>query len=153
MKPLLWVLITFLGLYFAADRLLKQQVTSYALVDTDQGVRIFANRQGHYVGTGQINLHAMEFMIDTGATSVAIPDALAKKAGLTRGMAVVTQTAAGNVRAYQTVIPLLKIGSITMKNVRGVILEQLDQVLIGMTVLKHFKVTQFDGEMRIEVSE
>jgi len=92
----------------------------------------------------------MHFLIDTGATRVAVPSELAKRAGLKQGMSVVSNTAAGNVRAYQTVIPTLTIGSITLHNTRAVILDKLDQVLIGMTVLKRFKVTQFDGKMNIE---
>jgi len=41
-------------------------------------------------------------------------------------------------------------GSITLTNTHAVIHEKLEVVLIGMTVLKNFKVTQFDGKMAIE---
>ncbi len=98
-----------------------------------------------------INQQKMEFMIDTGATLVAVPSKLAKQVGLQFGVPVISNTAAGRVRAYQTTIPTLQLGSITLKNTHAVILEKLDQVLIGMTVLKKFKVTQFDGKMAIEM--
>ena len=167
MKPLLFVFIAFVLMYLAADNFLSRQSPSYAIEhphdifqqmlfknpieSTDKGIIISADKRGHYSGVGMINQHKMEFMIDTGATSIAIPSGLAKQAGLQFGMPVVSNTAAGNVRAYQTTIPTLRIGSITLKNTHAVILDKLEQVLIGMTVLKRFKVTQFDGKMIIEL--
>jgi len=166
MKPLLFVLLAFVLTYLAADNLLQRRSPSYAIEhpndliqpllfenpieSTEKGIIIAADRRGHYSGEGMINGQAMRFLIDTGATRVAVPSELAKRAGLKLGMPVVSNTAAGNVRAYQTVVPTITIGSITLHNTRAVILDKLDQVLIGMTVLKRFKVTQFDGEMSIE---
>jgi len=98
-----------------------------------------------------INNQKMGFMIDTGATLVAVPKDLAERAGLSLGAQVVSQTAAGNVLAFQTMIPTLQIGSITLTNTHAVIHEKLEEVLIGMTVLKNFKVTQFNGKMSIEL--
>lgn len=167
MKPLFFVLISFVLMFLAADNFLDRQSPSYAIEhpndilqqmlfknpieSTANGIIISADRRGHYSGTGMINNHKMEFMIDTGATSIAVPSKLAKRAGLKFGMPIISSTAAGKVRAYQTTIPILTMGSITLKNTRGVILDKLDQVLVGMTVLKRFKVTQYDGKMMIEV--
>ena len=120
---------------------------------TEKGIIIAADKRGHYSGTGMINNKAMQFMIDTGATQVAVPARLAQQAGLKFGMPVISQTAAGRVQAYQTIIPTLQIGTIILQNTHAVILQKLDQVLIGMTVLKQFKVTQFDGKMTIEASD
>ncbi|NOR81150.1 MAG: TIGR02281 family clan AA aspartic protease [Methyloprofundus sp.] len=128
----------------------QQMLSKNPIENTDKGIIISADRRGHYSGVGMINQHKMKFMIDTGATSIAIPSELAKQASLQFGMPVVSHTAAGNVRAYQTTIPTLKIGSITLRNTHAVILDKLDQVLIGMSVLKQFKVTQYDGKMIIE---
>ena len=166
--PILLVAISFIALYLLADNLLRRQSPSYAIEHpndivqqmlfknpiemTEKGIIISADRRGHYSGAGMINNHPMEFMIDTGATQVAVPGKLAQQVGLTFGMPVISQTAAGRVQAYQTIIPTLQIGTITLHNTHAVILEQLDQVLIGMTVLKQFKVTQFDGKMTIETS-
>jgi len=166
MKPLLLVLLAFVLTYLTADNLLQRRSPSYAIEhpddfiqpllfansikSTEKGIIIVADRQGHYSGAGMINGQAMHFLIDTGATRVAVPSELAKRAGLKLGRSVVSNTAAGNVRAYQTVIPTLTIGSITLHNTRAVILDKLDQVLIGMTVLKRFKLPQFDGKMNIK---
>ena len=154
-------------MYLAADNFLLRQSPSYAIEhpndivqpllyknpveNTQKGIIISADRRGHYSGIGTINQYKMEFMIDTGASSIAVPRELAKKAGLQFGMPIISNTAAGNVTAYQTIIPTLTLGSISLKNSPAVILDKLDQVLICMTVLKQFKVTQFDGKMAIEV--
>ncbi len=166
MKPLVFVVFAFVLMYFAADNLLRRQSPTYAIehpndvvqqmlfknpiTSIEKGIIISADRQGHYSGAGMINNQVMEFMIDTGATRVALPSELAKRAGLKFGPAVISNTAAGNVRAYQTTIPTLTMGSITLYNTRAVILDKLNQVLIGMSVLKKFRVTQFDGKMVIE---
>jgi aspartyl protease family protein len=167
--PILLAVLSFIALYFLADNLLKRQSPTYAIKHpndfvqqmfyknpielTEKGIIIVAaDRRGHYSGAGSINGHPMEFMIDTGATRIAVPGKLAKQAGLEYGMPVVSQTAAGNVRSYQTIIPTLQIGTITLHNTHAVILDKLNQVLIGMSVLKQFKVTQFDGKMTIETS-
>jgi len=166
MKPLFFVLIVFVLMFLAADNFLDRQSPSYAIEhpndifqpmlfdnpieSTDKGITISSDRRGHYSGVGMINGFPMEFMIDTGASSIAVPEKLARQSGLKFGMPVVSNTAGGNVKAFQTIIPTLTMGSIVLKNTHAVILEKLDQVLIGMTVLKKFKVTQFDGKMQIE---
>jgi aspartyl protease family protein len=167
-QPILWVAVSFTVIFAIADNLLSRQTSSYSIGHpndfvqrllsgdpieiTPNGISISADRRGHYSGVGTINNQKMAFMIDTGATLVAVPKDLAKRAGLKFGAQVVSQTAAGNVLAYQTTIPTLQMGSITLTNTRAVIHEKLEVVLIGMAVLKNFKVTQFDGKMAIESS-
>ena len=118
MKPLIFIFITFVLMYLAADNLLRRQSPSYAIEhpediiqpmlfknpieNTRKGIIILADRRGHYSGSGMINKHKMEFMIDTGASSIAVPRKLAKQAGLQFGMPVVSNTAAGNVTASST---------------------------------------------------
>lgn len=165
--PIFWVAFSFTVIFAIADNLLSRQASSKSinhpndflkkLLSGDQieitpkGVIISADRSGHYSGFGMINNQKMGFMIDTGATFVAVPKGLAERAGLRFGAQVVSQTAAANVLASQTTILTLQMGSITLTNTHAVIHEKLEVVLIGMTVLKNFKVTQFDGKMAIEL--
>ena len=164
--PIFWVAVSFAVIFAIADNLLSRQASSYSITHpndfvqrllsgdpieiTPKGISISADRSGHYSGVGMINNQKMAFMIDTGATLVAVPKDLAERTGLNFGAQVVSQTAAGNVLAFQTTIPTLQMGSITLTNTHAVIHEKLEVVLIGMTVLKNFKVTQFDGKMAIE---
>lgn len=48
-------------------------------------LRLVSSRQGHYLLNGQINGQGVTFLLDTGATQVAVPEALAARLALERG--------------------------------------------------------------------
>lgn len=162
--PILLVFATFAILYIAADYFLQQQAPSFTIDQsvsigksfgrsikaTEHGIVIAADRRGHYIGSGLINGEPMQFMIDTGATWVAVPKRLAEKSGLQPGLPVRVKTANGEVVGYQTTIATLRIGTLTLHNSRAIIQDKLDEVLVGMSVLKQFRMTQQQGEMKIE---
>lgn len=102
------------------------------------------NRYGHYVTTGTVNGHSVEFMLDTGASDVAIPAELAQKLGLERGAPVQYQTANGVVTAYRTTLDSVAIGVMTIRNVPASINPGMrnTEILLGMSVLKHIEFTQ-----------
>ena len=80
------------------------------------------NRYGHYVTNGSINNHDVIFLLDTGATEVAIPERLADKIGLRKGREFVVKTANGNVRAYRTHLDSVAIGDIYRYDLNATIL-------------------------------
>jgi aspartyl protease family protein len=102
------------------------------------------NRYGHYVSNGRINGKQVQFMLDTGATDVAIPVAVANRLGLERGAQKRYQTANGLVVAYATNLDSVSIGPLQVNRVRASINPGLQgkQVLLGMSVLKHVEFTQ-----------
>lgn len=102
------------------------------------------NRQGHYVLSGQINDEQAILLLDTGATDVVIPAALAGRAGLAPGTAMQAMTANGAVTVYNTRIPELQMGDIRLYDVRASInpAMQGDMVLLGMSALRHIEFTQ-----------
>ncbi|QIK39092.1 TIGR02281 family clan AA aspartic protease [Caldichromatium japonicum] len=101
------------------------------------------NRAGHYVASGRINGEPVRFMIDTGATHVALPLDLARRLRLPLGPAETYQTANGPTRAWPTRLERLEIGSLVMQGVRASVLPNLtDEVLLGMSVLKSLELIQ-----------
>lgn len=102
------------------------------------------NRYGHYVVTGSINAVTVQFMLDTGATDVAIPAKIADKLALRKGPEKRYSTANGMVTAYSTVLDSVSIGPIVIENVRASINPGLKgkQILLGMSVLKRIEFTQ-----------
>ncbi|MDC8830179.1 retropepsin-like aspartic protease family protein [Alteromonas gilva] len=129
--------------------LLEQQVNpNQAPVSLRSGeqveIRLEQNRQGHYVVSGTINEQPVVFLVDTGATSVAVPAHLADELGLQRGRSGLASTANGTVRIYQTEIAKLGIGAITLYNVDANINPgmQSDHILLGMSALKQLEFTQ-----------
>ncbi len=65
---------------------------------------------GHFTPSGSINNHAIQFLVDTGATSVSITQAEAERIGLRyrNGRRVLTQTANGVVPAHLTVLDSIR---------------------------------------------
>lgn len=106
---------------------------------------LLRNRYGHYVASGSINGHPVEFIIDTGASDISIPAGVADRIGLKRGPAVTYGTANGFIQAYQTVLNSVTLGDIHLTQVRASINPQMterDEILLGMTFLKHLEFTQ-----------
>ena len=112
-------------------------------------VKLVSNGQGHFVASGQINGQPATFMLDTGATDVAIPVALAERLGLEKGAPVTLSTANGRSQGYRTRLERLQLGDIVLRDVRALIAPGLDgeQVLLGMSALKQLEFTQRGGTM------
>ncbi len=120
------------------------QSPSTARFDDAVEVTLIRNRAGHYVANGEINGFPVVFMLDTGATAVAIPKSIAERIGLKQGAAYQTQTANGIGLAYDTKIEKLSIGGIQFYDLRAGITENMpgEQVLLGMNALKQIEFTQ-----------
>jgi aspartyl protease family protein len=106
---------------------------------------------GHYYVDGSVNEHKLNFVIDTGASLVSLPQEVATSAGLLCQRQSMAQTANGLTRTCTTTIQTLKFGTFTLKNVEAMISPNLNQPLLGMNVLKQFRVEQDSGEMRLSI--
>lgn len=117
--------------------------------DDAREVTLRANRQGHYVVRGTINEHEVVFFLDTGATTVSIPAAIADQIGLERGPVVQSQTAAGVVENFMTRLQTVKLGPIVMHDVLATINPHTtsDEILLGMSFLRHLELIQKDREL------
>ncbi len=112
--------------------------------DGSREVRLQRNRYGHYHATGTINGHAVEFMLDTGASDVSIPAAVARRVGLERGVPKYYETANGTIKAYATVLDSVGLGELEIHQVRASINPHMEgeTILLGMSVLKQLEFTQ-----------
>jgi aspartyl protease family protein len=107
-------------------------------------IELQRNAYGHYVATGTINANDVTFLLDTGASDIAIPESLADEIGLTKGPAITVKTANGNTRAYLTHLDSVALGDIELHDLNATILPNItgEEVLLGMNFLKHFEITQ-----------
>ena len=112
-------------------------------------VQLVSNRQGHFVSTGKINDRLVQFLLDTGATDVAIPEDVADTLKLQRGAPVWVSTANGRSEGFRTSIERLELGDIVLHNVRALVVPGLDgdHVLLGMSAMKQLEFTQRGGTM------
>lgn len=102
------------------------------------------NRSGHYVASGLVNGEPVVFLVDTGATNVALPAALAQRLGIQRGAQVVSRTANGTTSGWATKLDRVAIGGLTQRDVHAVILPNLpgEEALLGMSFLKRLNMVQ-----------
>ena len=121
----------------------NQSISTLATGEFQQVV-LLRNRNGHYVFDGEINRHKVTFLVDTGATITAIPGGLQRTLGLKAGPAISVSTANGLTTAYLTRLDQLAIGGIELFDINASIIPgmEVDEVLLGMNVLKHFELIQ-----------
>jgi aspartyl protease family protein len=114
-----------------------------------QSVTLAANGAGHFFSEGSINGVPIRFLVDTGASSIALSGAEAQRMGLDyrKGRRGVVQTANGPAVAYNVRLDTVRVGSIELAGVDAVIIEQgLNVALLGMTFLNRVEMRR-DGEM------
>ncbi len=149
MQVLAWLVLLALGVFYFSDLLDKQHNpnqnlrTSYG-EDGALEVVLQRNKFGHYVTSGTINGEPVVFMLDTGASGVAIPEAVARRLGVPRGRAFQTQTANGITTSYAANLESVSVGGIELYDIPAGITPglQSEQVLLGMSFLKHIEFTQ-----------
>ncbi len=102
------------------------------------------SRDGHYVFPGAINGQQVTFLLDTGATLVSVPAHLAGELGLQPGAYQQSVTANGTVTTRATRVDSLAFGPFSLRDVPASLNPGMggDQVLLGMSVLKHLEFTQ-----------
>ena len=99
---------------------------------------------GHYLSHGHINHQPVSFLLDTGATVVAIPQHIAQRLGLRRGAKISAVTANGTVDTYATRLDSIGIGAIELQNVDASINphSHSDDILLGMSFLRQLELVQ-----------
>jgi aspartyl protease family protein len=109
------------------------------------------NRVGHYVASGRINGEPVVFLVDTGATDVALPLPVARRLDLPLGAERLSKTANGTVRTWSTRLDSVDLGGLEVRRVRASVLPNMpgQEVLLGMSYLKHFELIQRDGTLTL----
>jgi aspartyl protease family protein len=116
-----------------------------------QSVTLAADPRGHFVSQGSINGNPIRFLVDTGASTVALPAAEAQRLGIDyrKGERGFTNTAGGVVPVYRVRFDSVKLGSIELSGVDGIVIEQgLDIALLGMTFLNRVEMKR-DGQTMV----
>jgi aspartyl protease family protein len=156
MTVIAWIIFLFI-LMFIFDHLISQRNNpNQNIVTTISGplkeIELRRNPYGHYVATGTINAHDVTFLLDTGASDIAIPESIANDIGLKKGPAIMVKTANGNTRAYLTHLDSVALGDIELHDLNATILMNIsgEEVLLGMSFLKHFEIKQKGDTLTIK---
>lgn len=119
-----------------------------------QSVRLVRERDGHYHASGQINGRSLSFMLDTGATTIAISQAQADALGLDykRGTRVRISTASGEGWAWS-----IQLDSVSVSGIRQTMVPALvvpgsypSQALLGMSFLNRLHWREEQGVLVLE---
>jgi aspartyl protease family protein len=143
----MWVLVLALAVFLVNRHLERQRNPNNEVIASSiagkRSIELQRSRFGQYLVTGSINNAEVDFLVDTGASSVSIPARFADRIGLPRGAAIQISTANGIGVAYKTRVDQLRIGELEVRNVDAHINPGLsDEVLLGMSILRHYELIQ-----------
>lgn len=114
-------------------------------------VTLTADSRGHFITSGTINGNSVRFMVDTGASLIALSSVEAKRLGVNylAGSRALSQTASGMIPVYRVKLDTVRVGDITVNNVDAVVIEgdKLPLALLGMSFLNRMEMKRDGGTM------
>ncbi|MDR2208031.1 MAG: TIGR02281 family clan AA aspartic protease [Azoarcus sp.] len=116
-------------------------------------ITIESDASGHFMIDGEINGGSVNFLVDTGASLVAIGYSTAQNLGLDlddeqRGQA---HTAGGLINTWRVTLRSLKIGGLRFDNIDALVMQaNMPQVLLGMNVLEQMEMRRDGKLMRLK---
>lgn len=112
-----------------------------------------ADARGHFVNEGTINGRPMLYMVDTGATTVAIGRAEAERLGIQvqNGQAVRTRTANGVAQGWRVRLETVRVGTLEQHDVDAIVTtEPMPYVLLGNSFLRAYEMTRRGDELVLQ---
>jgi len=111
----------------------------------NQKETIFVNSAGMYLTFGSINGRSVRFLVDTGASAIAMNTDQAKQLGIRYdkiGVPASVSTASGFESAYRVRLKSVSVGKITQRNVEALVIDgkHPGPVLLGMSFLGQLNV-------------
>jgi aspartyl protease family protein len=111
---------------------------------------VYADDRGMFRSVGTINGRTVRFLLDTGATTVAMNKSQARQLGVDyrmKGERIVVSTASQNVKGYRVRLKSVSLGKIKQTNVEAMVIDgdHPGPILLGMSFLGNLKVEK-DGK-------
>lgn len=150
-----WLLLLTVLYLFFNEQIAEQINPNRQLQSSQQQQQLIVtmqeNKQGHFVGTLLLNGKPIDFMLDTGATMVAVSEEVAAKTGMKKGAAYEISTANGTTTGYQSNIRELRLGDIVLHDLDASIVPNLEgtEILLGMSALKHLEFSKRERQMQL----
>ena len=125
---------------------------SAAAVSGGNEIVLTAGSGGHFLTEGKINGNAVTFLVDTGATTIAMGQADADRIGLAyknapRGFA---GTANGRVPVSVVMLSSVRVGDVEIANVEAVVMpSSMQHILLGNSFLTRFQMKRDNETMRL----
>ncbi|MEW5787482.1 MAG: retropepsin-like aspartic protease [Pseudomonadota bacterium] len=130
---------------------LRQERPPIQVVGADS-VELTRARDGHYHIDGAIQGGPVQFLIDTGASTVSVSGAEARRLGLECRVASTFSTANGTVEGCTARAATLDFGPFRLEQVAVAVLPDLaGGALLGMNALRHLRLEQADNTLRMSL--
>jgi len=116
-------------------------------------VVLSADSRGHFMTQGAINGRPVTFMLDTGATSIALSADDAQRIGLdySKGQRVMMNTANGVTQAYRLRLQSVRVGDVEVYDIDAVVSSQsMPFVLLGNSFINRFSMRRDADQMILE---
>jgi aspartyl protease family protein len=113
-----------------------------------QTTNLTADSRGHFITTGTVNGATIRFMVDTGATSIALGASDARRANVSTANArqVMVQTANGITQGWLVTLDTVRVGDVTLNGVEGMVHQHdMPIALLGMSFLNRMEMKR-DGQ-------
>lgn len=120
---------------------------------SNQRIVLTADPSGHFLPDGQINGKTVKFMVDTGATTVALGAAEARRINLKfdHGRRIQMSTANGVSTGYLIRLESVRVGDVVAYEVDAVVSPQsMPFVLLGNSFLNRFQMQKTNDQMTLE---
>ena len=118
-------------------------------------LQIYPDNRGMYSVQGKINNHSVKFLVDTGATTIAMNASRARRLGIDfklHGQPMMVSTASGVSKGFLVKLDTVKVGDISMHNVDAMVLDGTHptEVLLGMSFLGQVNMQRDGQTMRLK---
>lgn len=115
-------------------------------------VHVWPDTRGMYRMPGSINGQTVDFLVDTGATHIAMNSAQARRLGIdyrVRGERGMASTASDVVPVFRVTLDRVQLGGITLRQVTAVVFEgtQPPDVLLGQSFLNRLEMRRENEAM------
>jgi aspartyl protease family protein len=126
-----------------------------AVLSNYSTVTLNSDSRGHFQIDARVDGRSIEFLVDTGASSIALRESSAAKLGIhpsARDYSVKMQTANGIGKAARVQLGRVEVGGITVRDVVALVVpdESLSTNLLGMTFLSRVKWSHDRGRLVLE---
>ncbi|MBU6503724.1 MAG: TIGR02281 family clan AA aspartic protease [Burkholderiales bacterium] len=116
-------------------------------------ITITAGSDGHFTTPGSIDGHAVQFIVDTGASMISMSVPQAERAGLNyrAGQPVRVNTANGATQGWRITLDSVRVGDVQVSGVDAVVTPQpMTYVLLGHSFLTRFRMQQNADVMTLQ---
>ncbi len=122
---------------------------------TEPEILVYQGADTMFRTIGSMNGYPVNFLVDTGASSIAMSSVQAKRLGINyklKGEPTWVATASRVERAVRVTIDKVTISGVTIRSVEGLVIEESEPStpLLGMSYLNRFKIINDGNLMRLK---